>query len=701
MNRPNLAILLIFCGTLQAGLPDDWAFHPISTATPPAVKDTKHPVDAFVRARLIAAKIDPSKPTDPATLLRRLSFDLTGLPPTAELRAKLDRDGLEKTIDSLLASPAFGERQAQWWLDLVRYAETDGFKADDKRPNAWRYRDYVIKSLNANKPYDRFVHEQIAGDELFPDDTDALTATGFLRHYPDEYNAVNLENRRQEILNDITDTMSQTMLGLTLGCAKCHDHKFDPVTQKDYYRIQAFFAGWKELNAPLTDKTSREELSKAAREWDEKTADIRKQLLEIEKPFRERFSQKRKSRFPEEYSKLMDMPADQRSPLETQIAAMVAKQVYAPDENGMFSGMKTPEKEKQAALKKQLAAYGPRPSTETVAMAFTDVGANVPPTHLLKRGNWAKKAEEIKPGFLSAFDDRTAEIPASPGQATSGRRSVLAKWLTDPKNPLTARVYVNRVWQHYFGRGIVGTSEDFGTQGDKPTHPELLDWLAGEFIRSGWDIKHIHRLIVTSATYQQSSMHRAEAAGVDPENQLLWKMNRKRLDGESVRDAVLQIAGELNPKAGGPGVFPEVPADLKATAAAWPVNADATERNRRSVYVCVKRNLRYPLFAVFDAPDRNETCSRRYTTTTAPQALMLLNDSVLIAKAKSFAAKVRKETGDNPAKQIDGAYRLALGRLPTGEERGIAESFLKESTDDRLADFCHALLNLNEFLYVD
>ena len=688
--------------SLRAGLPDDWAFQAVpSVALPPVPAEggSSNPIDRLVRDRLRQARIEPNRPADSRTLLRRLSFDLTGLAPTAELQTRFEREGWEKTIDHLLSSSAFGERQAQWWLDLVRFAESDGFKADDRRPHAWRYRDYVIKSLNANKPYERFIHEHIAGDEMFPDDADALTATGFLRHYPDEYNAVNLENRRQEILNDITDTTAQTVLGLTLGCAKCHDHKFDPISQKDYYRIQAFFAGWREVDAPIGEKAARESLVRAFRAWDEKTVDIRRQLEEIEKPYRERFSQKRRSRFPEEYSRLLDIPAEKRTPFESQIAAMVAKQVYA-DENGMFSGMKSPDKERQAELKKQLASFGPRPSTTTLAMAFSEVGVQAPATHLLKRGNWSKKGQEVKPGFLSAFDDRNAEIATPATGATSGRRTVLAKWLTDPKNPLTARVYANRVWQHYFGRGIVATSEDFGTQGEKPTHPDLLDWLAAEFIRTGWDVKRLHRLIITSATYQQSSTHRADAGKLDPENRLLWKMNRKRLDGETVRDAVLQMAGELNPKAGGPGVFPELPADLKAVAA-WPVSTDPAERNRRSVYVCVKRNLRYPLFSAFDAPDRNETCSRRYATTTAPQALMLLNDSVILARAKSFAGRVRNEAGEDSAKQIDSAYRQALGRPASAEEKGVAESFLRESSVDRLTDFCHSLLNLNEFLFVD
>lgn len=700
MDRFCAIITLVCAFQVRAEMPDDWAFKPVAKVSPPVVAQVKHPIDAFVRAKLAAEKITPSPKADDAVLLRRLCFDLTGLPPSAALMQQLKSDGLTKTIDTLIASSAFGERQAQWWLDLARFAETDGFKADDRRSNAWRYRDYVIKSLNANKRYDRFIHEQIAGDEMYPNDVDAIIATGFLRHYPDEYNAVNLEQRRQEILNDITDTMGQTVLGLTIGCAKCHDHKFDPITQKDYYRLQAFFAGWKESDLPLADQTRREQLLKAAAEWDAKTSDIRKQLQELEKPYRERFSQKRRSRFPEEYARLLDMPAEKRTPLETQIAGMIGKQVYVSEDAGMFSSMKAPEKEKQAELKKQLAAFGKRPSIETVAMAFTDVGANVPPTHMLKRGNWNKKGDVVEPGFMSAFDDRTATIPTATGP-TSNRRTQLAKWLTDPKNPLTARVFVNRVWQQYFGKGIVASSEDLGTQGEKPTHPELLDWLATEFIQSGWDIKHMHRLIVTSETYQQASAHRFDAADIDPENTYLWKMNRKRLDGESIRDAVLDIAGELNRKAGGPSVFPEVPADLKATAASWPVTTDPSERNRRSIYIFVKRNLRYPLFLAFDATDRNETCSRRYATTTAPQALMLLNDAVIIAKAKAFAKRVTESAGNDPAKQVEAAYTLAFNRLPTSEERPIAEKFLKEPGDDRLSDLCHALLNLNEFIYLD
>jgi hypothetical protein len=556
--------------------------------------------------------------------------------------------------------------------------------------------------LNADKPFDRFIKEQLAGDELFPDDPDALIATGFLRHYPDEYNAVNLEQRRQEILNDITDTTGQAFLGITLGCAKCHDHKFDPIAQTDYYRIQAFFAGWKEVEAPLLPPGQRAAYEQKVREWEERTADVRRQIEEIERPYRERFSQKRRGRFPEEYSKLLDIPEEKRTPLEKQIASMVAKQVYA-DDKSMFNGMKPAEKDRLEGLKKQLADAGPKPTAATVAMAFTDVSRDVPPTHLLKRGNWRFKSEEIHPGFLSAFDDREAEI--KPMGSGSGRRTALAEWIASPNNPLTARTIVNRIWMQHFGRGIANSPGDLGLQGERPTHPELLDWLAIQFVESGWSIKQLHRQIVLSRAYQQGSGFNAEAAKLDPENTLYWRMNRRRLDGESLRDAILSVAGILSTKEQGPSIFPELPAEVKAGS--WTVSPEVAERNRRSIYVYVKRNLRYPLFSAFDAPDRNEACSRRFETTTAPQALMLLNEKIYVDRAKQFGERVGREAGQSADERIERAYLLAFTRQPTSEERSAAKRFLEVQTKkaggeaEAFADFCHALLNLNEFVYVD
>jgi hypothetical protein len=441
-------------------------------------------------------------------------------------------------------------------------------------------------------------------------------------------------------------------------------------------------------------------------EWEAKTADVRRQLAEVERPYREKLSQKRRGRFPDEYAKLLDVPPEKRTPYEQQIAVMIAKQVYA-DDKAMFNGMKPPEKDRWEALKKKLAEAGPKPAAPTVAMGFTDLGTNVPPTHLLKRGNWTRRGEEIRPGFLSAFDDRVAKIKLPADGRTTGRRSALAEWVADPKNPLTARVIVNRVWAGHFGRGIVDTPGDFGSQGEKPTHPELLDWLAAEFMEGGWSLKKLHRMMVLSDAYGQGQTQNPFAANRDPENDLLWRMNRRRLDGETLRDAILSVSGLLNPKSAGPSVYPELPAELKSSAGAWPVSADAGERNRRSIYVFVKRNLRYPLFAAFDAPDRTEACSRRFETTTAPQALMLLNEKLYAEKARRFAERVTAEVGTDPERGIEHAYLLALARTPTSEERRAAHAFLGAQSKkaggakEAFADFCHAVLNLNEFVYVD
>jgi hypothetical protein len=697
-----LAVALVSAASAPAAdppVPDDWAFQKPGTSAVPAVvgkQSARTPVDAFLLARLEAAKLTFAAPADRRTLIRRLTFDLTGLPPTpAEIEAFLkdkSPDAYEKLVDRLLASPRFGERAALFWLDAVRYAESDGYKADDPRPNAWRYRDYVIKSFNEDKPYDRFIQEQLAGDELFPDDPQALIATGFLRHYPYEYNAVDVEKKRIDILNDLTDTTAAALLGLTLGCAKCHDHKTDPVTQEDYYRFQAFYAGFWPTETPVGD---------AARyaAWEAKTAGVRGQMAELEKPHKEKEAARQRKRQQEVYAKLLDIPEADRTPWQKQIAAMVARQVYG-EKVDWSKKMKGAEKEQYETLTQKLAELSKaKPPAPPAAMTMTDVGPVAPPTKRLMRGNWNRPANEVVPGFLSAIDDRDAECEPTP-QGTTGRRSALAKWIASADNPLTARVAVNRVWQQLFGRGIVATPSDFGATGDRPTHPELLDWLATDLTANGWRLKRVYKLIVTSAAYRQSGVadHGLKA---DPDNTLLWRMPRKRLDGEATRDAMLAVAGRLNLKAGGPSIYPELPAELKKAADKWPVSADPAERDRRSVYVAVKRNLRYPFFTLFDSPDRNEVCARRFVTTTAPQALTLLNDEMVLDLAKTFAARAAKEAGDDT---IGKAFELALGRQPDTEEREAARNFLARHSgkpDEALTDLCHAMLNLNEFLYVD
>ncbi|HVL12970.1 MAG TPA: DUF1549 and DUF1553 domain-containing protein, partial [Gemmata sp.] len=697
-----LAVVLLPAAR-AADVPDTWAYKRYTRPAVPA-GDAANPIDRFLLAKLRTKGLTFAPEADRRTLIRRVYFDLIGLPPTPEeIDAFLNdksADAYEKVVDRLLASPRFGERQAEWWLDVVRYAESDGFNSDGFRPNAWRYRDYVIKSFNADKPFDRFVKEQLAGDELYPNDSDAVVATGFLRHFPDEYNAVNLEQRRQEILNDITDTTAAAFLGLTVGCAKCHDHKTDPVPQEDYYRLQAFFAGMKPVEVPLVPPGKKAEYETALAAWEEKTADVRAAIAKLEAPHHAAESKRQRMRFPKEYADLLDVAPEKLTPLEQQIRAMIAKQVYA---NGDVSAkLKGADKEQWTALKAKLAELSKdRPADPPVAMAMTDL-PTPPATKLLKRGNWRVPAkEELDPGFVSVITDADAAI--KPTENTPGRRAALANWIASADNPLTARVIANRLWQHHFGKGIVVSSGDFGVTGDRPTHPELMDWLASELTAKGWSLKHLHRLMVTSAAYKQSAKGDA-GADLDPDNALLWRFPGRRLDGEALRDAMLAVSGRLNLKAGGPSVFPEIPPELKAAGTPWKVTADAKERDRRSVYVFVKRNLRYPLFALFDAPDRNETCSRRFVTTTAPQALTLLNDPLVLGFAKSFAARVTKEAGTDPAKVIDRAYLLALGRAPKPAERDTMLAFLKDhpgTTDDAATDLCHTLLNLNEFLYVD
>ncbi|HEY8505512.1 MAG TPA: DUF1549 and DUF1553 domain-containing protein, partial [Gemmataceae bacterium] len=574
MRRLFLPLLLVgwFAPVSPAGAasPSDdagagWAFRP---AVPPPVPDVAgeavNPIDAFLLRRLRERGLDFRPEADRATLLRRVTFDLTGLPPTPEeIDAFLNDDApdaYERVVERLLASPRFGERAALFWLDLVRFAETDGFKADDPRPTAWRYRDYVIRSFNEDKPYDRFVREQIAGDELYPGNPEALIATAMHRHYPDEYNAVNLEQRRQEILNDITDTTAQVFLGLTMGCAKCHDHKYDPISQRDYYRMQAFFAAWWPAEAPLVGPEELAAYRAEREEWLEKTEELRRKLAEIEKPYRERHARKQRSRFPPEYAALLDVPPEERTPLQKQIAVMVERQVY-PEGLNVAGQMKGPERERWRQMTEKLRAVAEEPGAPPRGMVFAEVGPTAPATRLLAGGNWRRPGEELKPGFLSALGGQDAAV--TPRAESTGRRAALAEWLTRPDHPLTARVMANRIWQQHFVEGIVRTPSDFGAQGERPTHPQLLDWLAAELTGSGWSLKHLHRLMVTSRAYRQGNGHDGAAAAADPENRLLWRMNRRRLEGETLRDAILAVNGTLNPRMGGPSVFPELPAELK------------------------------------------------------------------------------------------------------------------------------------------
>jgi hypothetical protein len=714
-----------------------WAFRPVVRQPAPGVANqawVRNPIDAFTLANMEKAGVKPAKEADRLTLIRRLSFDLTGLPPTPDEVASFlgdnSPDAYEKVVDRLLGSPRYGEHWAMYWLDLVRYADSDGFKADDPRPLAWRYRDYVINGLNQDKPYDRFILEQIAGDELYPNDLTALVATGFNRNFPSEVNAKNIELHRQENLNDMTDTTGLVFLGLTVGCARCHDHKYDPILQTDYYRLQAFFAAYRATDEqPFASAQEVEAIRQQTQVWKEKTAELQMKLAEVEEPYRKKMVNVNKVKYDKFLQDCFDMPEADRTPYQQQMAEMFAKQLQV-DRTAMVKQMKGDVKKSHDELDKELAKFDSlKPKPLPRAMVLTDVAATAPPTYLLQRGDYKRKGKEVQPGFLAIFDPAPAKIAAPMADAkTTGRRTVLAQWLVQPEHPLTARVMVNRLWQHHLGRGIVGTPSDFGEIGDRPTHPELLDWLASEFVAQGWSLKKMHKLMVTSATYRQSCQADPSAVQTDADNRLFSRMNRRRLEGETLRDTMLMVSGLLNFKAGGSPIFPELPEELGVPRGGWKVTADPAERNRRSVYIFVKRNLRYPLFNSFDAPDANESCARRSISTSAPQALMLLNGKITLDWSRAFAGRVLGEAGQEPGKVVDRIYQLALGRSPTIREMQLAQDFLVEDAkhlQDRLSrqetilrpsgapaavdpafagavlDLCHVTLNMNEFAYVD
>ena len=722
-----------------------WAFRKITQPDVPK-NETRwghNSIDAFILQKLESAGIQPGAAADKITLLRRATFDLTGLPPTPEeidsFLADTSSEAFERIIDRLLLSPQYGERWARHWLDLARYAESEGFKADETRPNVWRYRDYVISSFNEDKPYDRFLSEQIAGDELWPNDPDALIATGFNRHYPDESNARNLMQRRQEILNDITDTVGAVFTGLTYACARCHDHKFDPILQKDYYRLQAFFANSAAADKiPLLPPAQRDGYNRDLAVWENSTAGIRAQLDALEKPEREEIIKDYVDKYPAEIQAALKKAPEERSPFECQMVAKAelyinpASHQYIAKSSTAASRLKDEGKKQWEALKAKLKEFDHlHPGKFPVGTGIADLSAESPRTYMLKGGAWNAPMEEIQPGFLSILNPALTPIIRPAHLESTGRRSALARVLTDPENPLTARVIVNRIWQHHFESGIAATASDFGFKGERPTHPELIDWLASEFMANGWSMKHLHKRIMLSATYQQASNFRPEAGQIDPDNKLLWRYPRQRLEAEVIRDAALAVSGLLNPAMGGPSVYPELPAGMKPYGS-WEVS-ESDERHRRSIYVFVRRNMRYPMFETFDMPDTHESCSRRNSTTSPLQALTMLNNKVSLEWARAFASRVYRAAGSDREKQVHTAYRLAYGRAPSSHELELVHAFFKKHTaiiaSDRrdkdetltllasldpefertdpaaqligLIDFCHMLLNSNEFVYLN
>jgi hypothetical protein len=692
-----------------------WAFQPPRRPDVPWVKArgwVRNPIDAFVLEQLESSAVRPAREADRPTLLRRLSFDLTGLPPTPEELAAFVADrspnSYEKLVERLLASPRYGERWAQHWLDLARYADSDGFEYDQARPDAWRYRDWVVAAFNADLPYDAFVRQQLAGDELDPDDAAAFIATGFNRCYPDMVDLNDQKLRRQNALNDITETTGLVFLGLTIGCARCHDHKFDPIRIGDFYRLQAFFtpARFRD-DYPIASAVERAEYEAKSRAWDGAVTELQGALIRLERPVRAVLTPELPTTVNDETAAAFNRPEGERSANDVHlIYDALAKDRRIPADawrlalDPLTAGLRVAWLARLAALK----TAGPPDLPH--ARGLDETTPKAPPTYVLNRGDYANRGDEVAPAFplVLCRDPGDAVPAATPVAHSSGRRRALADWLVRPDNPLTARVMVNRLWQHHFGRGLVATPSDFGTMGVEPSHPELLDWLAAELVARGWSLKAMHRLIVSSATYRQSSRGNPATLAADPENSLLGRQNRQRLDGEAIRDALLAVSGVLNPSMEGPCIFPELPVELTrltTKGVAWPVSDHARDRNRRSLYVFTRRNLRYPFFEAFDRPDTNVSCPSRAVTTIAPQALTLLNSRLAHDAAQGLAARVRREAGTDPAARADRAYRLVFARPPDAEERRLAREFLADGDAAALVSYCRALLNANEFVYVD
>ena len=718
MKRTHVLITIGWASVLaigppaQAGDAKHWAFVPPKRAAVPDVKNAtwaRNPIDRFILFRLEKSDQRQAPEADRAVLLRRLCFDLTGLPPTLpEQRGYLSDqapDAYERLVDRLLASPQYGERWGQHWLDLARFAETDGFEFDQARPDAWRYRDWVVEALNRDLPYDQFVRLQLAGDEARPGDPWAFIATGFNRCYPDMVDLNDQRLRRQNALDDITETTGLVFLGLTIGCARCHDHKFDPIPQTDYYGLQAFFAGARfRDDYPLASATTREKYQVARAAWEREISEVRSALIRLEAPLRESLAPGTPPGVNDETAAAFAKPEAERTGNEIKLVfdALKADRRITPAIWKAKLDQKTWSK-RQELLARQGRVLLAAPSELPRARVIDEASASAPPTYLLRRGDLSARGQELGPAFpavLSNGDSGAAAQPI-PSANSSGRRSALADWLVRADHPLTARVIVNRLWQHHLGRGLVATSSDFGVMGEEPFHPELLDWLATSLLPGGGRLTAMHRLIETRPPTRHAWAADRATAAADPDNLHFGRQNRRRLDGEAIRDALLAVSGSLNPAMKGPSVFPELPSELSklsSKGAVWPVSPRVADRNRRSLYVFVRRNLRYPFFEVFDRPDTNASCPRRPVTTIAPQALTLLNSGLAQASARALAARAAALSAD-PGEQILEAARLALGRPPDTSERKMMALFLARGGS--IDDLCLALLNSNAFLYVD
>jgi hypothetical protein len=688
-----------------------WAFQKPAKSAVPDLKSTwvGNSIDAFILEALQEKKITPSKPLDRERLLRRVTFDLTGLPPEpGEIDLFLSDkspDAYEKVVDRLLASPHYGERWALRWLDVVRYADTNGYEADLERPQAWRYRDYVVNAFNTGKPYERFVKEQIAGDELWPGKHEALIATGFHRAGPIHLTGGNQDEEvnRQELVTEMSGAIGSVFLGLTVGCARCHNHKFDPILQADYYRLQAIFASTELKDVEIATADQKAAYYWAKKDYEARLDPVKKQIEEIEKRARAVLREKKLAELEPKLRDALAIPEDKRT-AEQKTLAENAKEQIDPLWSDVVDALTPAEREHRAALRKKLHEVElTEPDSPPAAYAVADSEKPPPATYILKVGDVKNKMGQVEPGVLTVLDTENVEIPRN----SVGRRAALANWLASPEHPLTARVMVNRIWQFRMGTGIVATPNDFGLLGQRPTNQKLLDWLSVEFMERNWSVKAIDRMILLSNTYQQASDADVAKTKIDPDNKFYGRMNRKRLEGEVIRDSVLAVSGALNPRLGGKPIRVPIEQevyDLIFTESErdglWPLTPGEFEQHRRSLYLLNKRTVRLPMMTSFDQPDTMTSCPMRPVSTHALQALSLFNSDFMRQESNRFAARLERECGHDRAFQLRRAYKLALARPPKPVEMRLGEQFLAGGGAGALADFCLALLNRNEFVYV-
>ena len=716
-----------------------WAFRPPQRPAQPRISDQTllgTPVDAFIVARLEDKGIQPFPPADRSTLLRRIYLNLIGLPPSPEEQRTFLEDkspeAYEKVVEDLLSRPRYGERWARHWLDVVRYAETNGYERDGTKPSAWRYRDYVIDAFNRDKPFNRFLLEQLAGDEISGSNAETQIATTFLRLGTwDDEPAEPLRDRYDQ-LDDVLGTTATAFLGLTLQCARCHDHEFEPFTQRDYYRMLAVFEPLKrpqneeeilptELDVFVGTEEELAAYSAATETADAEIVWLEGKIEEVRKVILKRLfaaeaeasginwlqhaetvlaSQTAPDKRTEEQEKLVQ---EFNEKLNEQI-----RQEAQPEDRSQLEGWEKRIEDIQAG----------RPRGPPRAYLWREEGSRAGPTYLLERGDPDSPGDQIQPGLPAILSPKSIE-PPQPTRTSTGRRAWLAGWMTRPGNPLVARVIVNRLWQWHFGEGLVASENDFGVMGQPPSHPDLLDYLAEELVDSDWSIKHVQRLIVKSNTFQMSSIGNDQAAAIDPDNVLLWKWKPRRLEGEVIRDSMLAVSGQLNLEIGGPSVYPPLPqAVLEGlpNPESWG-QSDEQQAKRRSVYIFVKRSLAVPELELLDTPDSTSSCEQRVVSTTGPQALVFINGDFTREQARHLASRLEREVGDDVRAQVSRAFQLAFGRRAGVQELEAALQFLKKqrhqiegdgaplvegSNPDRAAleAFCLVLLNTNEFFYL-